>query len=141
MPTRSEAEWRERAVTIWNAALEGRGLPMEPISLMLRFGREMADERAEEIVKSIEHTHFLVQRASTTTKPEHRDYERGLMHGLERGAHEARRNLSEPEPKTREQVLEEALRAIAGLADKRGMEASAVGPNAIDIARWALLLQ
>ena len=115
--------WEERAKELLFNVCEGPVCNSFVPPVMVKLGREMSDARAEEIAVKCEtfrDDHLrAVARGSKLSD--------GLVMGLERGAFLAR--LSIAKPKTREQVLEEALKEIRRL--------TALG-DAAGIARRAL---
>ncbi len=108
---KTDKEWEARALEVWNEASSE-----DHAAAMVRLGREMADARAEEIalhfdacwrdcgVKALTYYEAAAYCRSTITKP-----------------------------KTREQVLEAALRALLNDPVMRGL-----GGGPVDTARRAL---
>lgn len=93
---------------------------------------EAADERAEEIAKACEQSVDNQQRASAGWSMEEAEWRQGLR----QGASIARSTIQKP--KTREQVLEEALREIDDFGKERTAAALASMKNPYEIARRAL---
>jgi hypothetical protein len=100
---RSDADWLKRA-----EELSLRGFPAggtsfgdffhwaqdDGVENALQLGREMADERAEEIALDMEGKNYRTMSS-------------------DEAAHYARSTITPPKPKTREEVLEAALHVIA----------------------------
>lgn len=111
IPAWNMRDWTLRATALFKAYWLGTE-HIEPASgairAMLDLGREMADERAEEIAKRCEFWKADAESITGTTSVAH-------ISGLGVAAAIARSTISKP--KTRERILEEALESIARLAE------------------------
>lgn len=116
---KNEIDWERRARELCEEHNVDRGMD-DPEEAMLQLAREMADARAEEVANAIRYVHD--EGCKGTSGNDH------LRYGLLRAYDIARSFISKK--KTREEVLEEALQAIA--------RRSVVGDPHLRPAEWVL---
>lgn len=140
---RTEEEWKSQAAKIWIASMElerREGLLPPELCAMWRFARSMTAERSEDLARAFDRLALEEAKRADELQRESRPIavHCGAANAYRISAELARSPdivcpaISKPEapgPKTREQVLEEAL---------RGLLADPVGGKSNEAARRAL---